>query len=143
MANTKKIARSWYYKFQYAAKFICTANIPNTSQRTESFVPGIYQTAVNIHNPQNEGIHFRMKITGDQGVSPFLEYDLGPDKLRVVNCSQLNMFNLRILHGFEGFLVIESTHSLDVVSIYTAAPHQGQVSSLEVEAVKERAVRNH
>lgn len=42
------------FPFQYAAKLVCTANIPGTSQTTTSFLPGSYQTAVNIHNPNND-----------------------------------------------------------------------------------------
>jgi len=39
--------------------------------------------------------------------------------------------------GFEGFLIIESTHSLDVVAVYTAGTKEG-VTSMDVERVFER-----
>jgi hypothetical protein len=128
------------YAFQYAVKFICTSNIPGTSQRTDSFVPGNYQTAVNIHNPQPKSAKFRVKIVNDQGISPFLDFVLAPDKIRLISCGQLNMFNLRLIHGFEGFLVIESVLSLDVTAVYTASPQGGQVSSMDVEQIKERKI---
>jgi hypothetical protein len=41
------------YAFQYAVKFICISNIPGTSQQNVSFVPGTYQTAVNIHGEEH------------------------------------------------------------------------------------------
>lgn len=46
-------------------------------------------------------------------------------------------FDLHLIHGFEGFLVIESTHSLDVVAVYTAGTKEG-VTSMDVERVFER-----
>ena len=51
------------YCFQYAAKFLCTANIPGTSHTTTSVLPGVYQTVVNIHNPSDQIARWRMKIT--------------------------------------------------------------------------------
>ena len=50
------------FRFQYAVKFICTSNIPGTSQQTPSFLPGSYATAVNIHNPNPRPVRFRMKL---------------------------------------------------------------------------------
>lgn len=138
MAKAAKEKRS-AYRFQYAVKFICTSNIPGTSQTTDAFVPGSYQTAVNIHNPQNILIKTRKKIASPIGISKYFESSMKPDAVERVVCSQIRDFGLRIIHGFEGFLVIESTHSLDVVAVYTAAGNnQGQVSSMDVEQIKER-----
>lgn len=126
------------YIFQYAVKFICTANIPGTSQITDAFVPGSYQTAVNIHNPQNTTARIRKKIASSIGISKFIETGLKPDGVESTSCGQIRDFGLRLIHGFEGFLVIESTHSLDVVAVYTAGPNGGQVSSIDVEQIRER-----
>jgi len=126
------------YRFQYAVKFICTANIPGTSQTTDAFLPGSYQTAVNIHNPHNIKIKMRKKIASPIGISKFIESGLKPDAVERVTCAQINDFGIRLIHGFEGFLVIESTHSLDVVAVYTAGGNQGQVSSIDVEQIRER-----
>jgi hypothetical protein len=49
--------------FQYAAKFLCTANIPGTSQTTTSLLPGSYQTVVNIHNPNKANHKLTKKLT--------------------------------------------------------------------------------
>ena len=65
------------YRFQYAAKFLCTANIPGTSQTTTSVLPGAYQTAVNIHNPNDQTVRWRRKITQPGlGISKFIEDQL-------------------------------------------------------------------
>ena len=136
MAKALKLQRS-PYRFQYAAKFICTANIPGTSQTTDAFVPGSYQTAVNIHNPQNILIKLRKKIASPIEISKYFGFSMKPDAVERITCAQLGDFDVHLIHGFEGFLVIESTHSIDVVAVYTAAG-SNQVSSIDVEQIKER-----
>jgi hypothetical protein len=136
MAKTLQ-PRSRGYKFQYAAKFICTANIPGTSQTSDAVVPGSYQTCVNIHNPHNTKIKLRKKIASPVGISKYFEFGLEPDGVARVTCSQIREFGLHLIHGFEGFLVVESTHSIDVIAVYTAAG-KDQVSSIDVEDVRER-----
>ncbi|HLF62790.1 MAG TPA: hypothetical protein VI603_03520 [Saprospiraceae bacterium] len=136
MSKTKSASRTGY-KFQYAAKFICTANIPGTSQTSDAVVPGSYQTSVNIHNPQNVKVKLRKKIASPIGISNYFEFVLEPDGVAGVTCAQIRDFGLHLIHGFEGFLVIESTHSVDVVAVYSAAGKE-QVSSIDVEGIKER-----
>ena len=129
------------FPFQYAAKFLCTSNIPGTSQTTTSLLPGNYQTVVNIHNPNSTGIRFRMKLAlaslENPQISNFIEGALKPDQAGKIDCSNLQKFDLHLIHGFEGFLVIESTHSLDVVAVYTAGTKDG-VTSMDVERIFER-----
>ena len=137
MAKSVKATRT-VYKFQYAAKFLCTSNIPGTSFTSDAVVPGEYKTAVNIHNPQTKGVRLRKKIASSIGISKYFDSGLEPDAVETVTCAQVPDFGLILVHGFEGFLVIESTHSLDVVAVYTAMPNKGQVSSIDVQSVKER-----
>ena len=137
MAKSAKSTRS-PYKFQYAAKFICTSNIPGTSQTSDAVVPGTYQTAVNIHNPQNIAIKLRKKIASPIGISKYFAGALKPDEVERVVCSQLGDFGLRLIHGFEGFLVIDSSHSLDVVAVYTAEGNNQGVTTMDVEQIRER-----
>jgi hypothetical protein len=129
------------FPFQYAAKFLCTSNIPGTSQTTTSLLPGSYQTVVNIHNPNSTTIRFRMKLALASlevpQISNFIENGLKPDQAGKVDCNDLRNFDLQLIHGFEGFLVIESTHSLDVIAVYTAGTKEG-VTSMDVERVFER-----
>jgi len=126
------------HRFQYAAKFICTSNIPGTSQTTDALLPGIYQTAVNIHNPQNIKVRFRKKIASPLGISKYFDGTLEADGVARVTCGQIQDFGITFIHGFEGFLVIESTHSLDVTAVYTAGERGGQVTSIDVEQINER-----
>lgn len=127
------------FAFQYAVKFLCTANIPGTSQTTTSLLPGSYETVVNVHNPNAASVVFRMKLASAGGdISGFIRGELKPDQATKVDCSQLGKFDLHLIHGFEGFLVIESPLSLDVVAVYTAAGDTGKVTSLDVEYIRER-----
>ncbi|WP_089945855.1 hypothetical protein [Candidatus Entotheonella palauensis] len=135
------------FSFQYAAKFLCISNIPGTSQTTTSVVPGSYQTVVNIHNPHYETIDYRMKLAlGDTNISKFVPGRLRPDGMTRVTCNRIlrEFFggpdDVDFIHGTEGFLVIESTHSLDVVAVYTAVGEGGRVQSIDVETVKERCL---
>lgn len=128
------------FRFQYATKFICTANIPNTSQKTDALVPGIYQTAVNIHNPHQKKVEIRIKIASPTGISSFKNEILEYDEVQRVTCANLKDFELKPLHGFEGFLVVESTESIDVSAVYTACPKDQMVSSIDVVQIKERVL---
>jgi hypothetical protein len=125
------------YPYQYAAKILCTSNIPGTSQTTDSLLPGNYETVVNIHNPNTKAVRLRKKIATPSGVSKFVKDTLKDDEATSVNCTEITQkFGLHFIHGAEGFLVIESTQSLDVIAVYTAG--RGDVTSIDVERVQER-----
>lgn len=128
--------------YQYAAKIICTADIPGTSQTSGGLLPGAYETVINIHNPTYKTIKFRMKVATSSGqVSKFISRALKPDQATAVTCKQIvNDFGLFSIHGIEGFLVIESEVSLDVTGVYTAGHNGGQVQSIDIEEVKERTI---
>ena len=124
--------------YQYAVKFICTTNIPGTSQTTDAFPPGLYQTAVNIHNPHDEKVKIRKKLASPIQISKYFSSTMKPDGVERVTCAQIPKFKIRPRHGFEGFLVIESQQSIDVTAVYTAAGKNGHVVSIDVEQIKER-----
>lgn len=125
--------------FQYAAKFLCTANVPGTSQTTSSLLPGVYQTVVNIHNPGRETAKVQIKIAVAGGpISKFKKSKLEPDQVVKVDCGDIAGFGIQAVHGVEGFLVIESNLSLDVIAVYTAGKRGGEVESIDVEQVRER-----
>ncbi len=128
------------YRYQYAVKFICTSSLPGTSQDSGAFVPGNYQTAVNVHNPWEKDIKFRMKLATPGVISKFLDSKLGPDEVDRITCKDVERFDIISIHGFEGFLVIESSHKLDVVAVYTAAGVDNKVSALDVEPVRGRKI---
>ena len=139
--KTKSASQTGRYRFQYAAKLICTSNIPGTSQTTGSFLPGDYRTVVNIHKPNERGVKFRVKVAlGGEGlISKFIDDALGPDEVTRYVCGDIReKFGMNLIHGAEGFLVIESTLSLDVIAVYTAGPVGQAVASIDVENVRER-----
>jgi hypothetical protein len=75
-------------------------------------------------------------------ISDFIKEKLRPDQATKVDCSRIGEFELPLIHGFEGFLVIESTLSLDVVAVYTAAKKRADgVDSIDVEYIRERKLR--
>jgi hypothetical protein len=141
-----KAAAASRFVFQYAVKFICTSNIPGTSQTTTSLLPGTYLTVVNIHNPNADRAAFRMKLAVSTStkidpplISNFINETIRPDQATKVDCGRVGEFGLHLIHGFEGFLVIESTLSLDVVAVYTATNHGSQgVVTMDVEYIRER-----
>jgi hypothetical protein len=45
-----------------------------------------------------------------------------------------------LIHGIEGFLVIQSSQSLDVTAVYTAGPRAGEVASIDVEQIRGRRI---
>ena len=122
--------------FLYAAKFVCG----KSDGRIVS--PGQYFTAINVHNPGREGVHFRKKIavalpSEKAGpVSRFFEARLGPDEALEIDCPDIQRHagagNERFL---KGFVVIESPTELDVVAVYTAAGSTGQIQTMALERV--------
>ncbi len=108
--------------FQYAAKFLCITNIPGSSQAPGSVLSGAYTTVVNINNPTDKMVGFHKNLVAASiGPSTFIGAELKPDDAGQVDCNNiLRDFGFTFIHGFEGLLVIDSTHSLDLVAVYTA-----------------------
>jgi hypothetical protein len=130
------------FRFQYAAKFLCTSNIPGTSQTSGSVLPGVYVTVVNVHNPNSQVVRFRKKIAViGHDPSRYVGDELKPDHATKVDCGDITRdFGISFIHGIEGFLVIESTDSLDVIAVYTAGKNGREVESIDVEHVPERRI---
>jgi hypothetical protein len=137
---SKKLT-SQRFRYQYAAKFICTATIPDTSQQS-SFPPGNYFTAINIHNPFERSVKFRVKIAQPGQISKWLSFGLKGDEVVRLTCKDIEKFEIVTIHGFEGFMVIESLYSLDVTAVYTAAGGNSYVVSMDVEEIKERKLKS-
>lgn len=126
------------FNYQYAIKILCTANIPGTSQTSDGLMPGVYETAVNIHNPNEKATRVRKKIANPGQISEFRGTKIGPDGVERFVCRNIQDFGITFIHGFEGFLVIESDLSLDVTAVYTAGGRGGEVNTIDVEQIKER-----
>ena len=84
---------------------------------------------------------------GPFGVTPFKEAVLQPDGAVEVNCFDIAGYFCAIdgvcvdFAFLEGFLVIKSPVPLDVVGIYTARPTDGEVSSMDVEMIQPRQMK--
>jgi hypothetical protein len=129
--------------FEYAVKFICGTS------RGDVVAPGVYYTAINVHNPTNTAVGFRKKfavaLPNERSARPtgFFDARLGPDEALEIDCPDI-VRHLREagMEGefFKGFAVIQSKVELDVVAVYTAAGATGQVETLHTERVPARQV---
>ena len=125
--------------FQYAAKVVCGKS------EGKVVAPGVYFTAVNVHNPTYKTVGLRVKVAvalpglKPGTVSKFHAAKLGPDEALEIDCP--DVFKLAESHAdfLKGFVVIESEVELDVVSVYTAAGRDGQVVTLHTERVPPRS----
>jgi uncharacterized delta-60 repeat protein len=137
--------------FEYAAKVVCGRQ---EDPDNLALVRGVYGTTVNVHNPHRETARFSKKLALsipplDQRPGRILEIAedaLDYDEALATHCTDLQrrLFPDGFPGGFiEGFVVIQSTHSLDVAAVYTAGSLSrdgGFVShsSIHVERVPER-----
>ena len=130
---------------QYAAKFLC-----GKSQGIGA-VQGIYETAVNVHNPTYEHIPVRYKVAvglpgGEEGpISPFKNMRLGPDGAAEFVCKDV-FGMLDSLGGLPslvtGFFVLESPSDLDVVSVVSSSDPSGTSVALEIFEVRAKTVKH-
>ncbi len=129
--------------FQYAAKFIC-----GVSEKFTPVANGQYATVVNIHNPGRRKVAFKYKFASadpgkDGKVYEFKEGVIGPDGAQYFDCALVrkiyDLFGPGIL---DGFFVIESASSFDVIAAYTTNDFDGKnVPAIAVERVFERPIR--
>lgn len=137
--------------FEYAAKIVCGTQKDSKNLR---LARGLYATAINIHNPNDVEVRFFKKLAltfppEDQRpgkVMPIGKDALRPDEALEVDCIDIkrklfpNGFPSRYI---KGFIVIQSSASLDVTAVYTTAKLGGflsstKVTSIDVEQIKER-----
>lgn len=122
------------FGFMYTVKFTCVPEV-GASELVgveAPFLPGLYRTAINIHNPQPVAVRFTKKavvarsedIVPRGKISERRAEELGPDEALDVDCRDI----LDLLGGVppvgnepvgNGFVVIETTRELDVVAVYT------------------------
>lgn len=103
-----------------------------------SFLTRSYQTAINIHNPHEKEVKLRLKIAiSGHTITQWITETLKGDQVTKIDCADARpRFDLQLIHGFEGFLVIESTLSIDVTAVYTAG--KDEVASIDVKQIHER-----
>ena len=129
-------------RFQYAVKVLCG----EVRERGGPLAPGLYTTEINVHNPSDHPVFLRKRLAltmppGGQKEGEVVlveEHPLAPERALAVDCRYLGE-RIGVGPFFIGFLVIESTDSLDVVAVYTTSGfREGTAPSIAVEQVKER-----
>jgi hypothetical protein len=140
-------------EFQYAAKLVCGIQKDPEDMR---LARGFYATTVNIHNPHHEAVAFNKKLAltyPPVEQRPGKVIPIGEDRLQDDEALKVDCMDIRrklFPNGFptpyiEGFVVVQSHHSLDVTGVYTTATldREGRVtdhSSIDVESVPERVL---
>jgi hypothetical protein len=152
-AEQVKHAKTIKTEYQYSAKVVCSLLRPH---QDGTLAQGTYRTAVNIHNPTDKRISVAAKVAlarqfgsepGRFDVTPFKEAELQPDGAVGINCFDIAGYFCPIdgvcvdFAFLEGFLVVKSPVPLDVVGVYTARHTDGDVESIDVEAIEARQVR--
>ena len=134
--------------YQYAAKFAC-----GSSDGSGPMAAGDYVTALNLRNPTDQTVRLRAKVMptyiGGAVIQPVVESEdsnirgvlsLQPYEARGVGCEQiLDRVPDAGDELVEGFVVILSVRSLDVVVVYTASGN-GEVA-MDVETIAQRLVQ--
>jgi hypothetical protein len=141
--------------YEYPAKLICGKQGDPDVLR---LMRGLYGTTVNIHNPNDQETYLFKKLAlafppKDQKpgrIIPIAVDSLNYDESLKTDCDELrrNHFPNGFPEGYiEGHIVVQSALSLDVQSVFTAAPldHDGDaggVATIDVEYVPERMVES-
>jgi len=132
-------------RFEYCAKVLCG----ETRERGEPLAPGIYVTEVNVYNPNERPVRLRKRLAltvppgGQQEGEVVLDegHILGPERALAIDCRYLRERATPAPADayFIGFLVVESTDSVDVTAVYTTTGLQGAASpAIAVEQIRER-----
>jgi len=123
--------------FEYAVKIVCG------TPGSQALAPGMYFTAINVHNPGSDTVVFRKKfattLPGEQPgpVSPFSKNYLVPDQALEIDCNDIFRYTQQRRFA-KGFAVIQSPQLLDIVAVYTASGADRQVETLALERVPAR-----
>jgi hypothetical protein len=133
-------------RFEYAAKVICG----EMGEQGGPLAVGRYVTEVNVYNPQERPVWLSKRLVptfppGEQQEwkeeLPLEEqHQLTPGRAIGVDCRYL-LGHLKVPLGpfFIGFLVIESTESVDVTAVYTTwGLRELDAPGIAVEQIKER-----
>ena len=140
----------------YSAKVVCVPDLAKRKRSGPGLQPGLYRTAVNVHNPWDEPAHIEkwLTLSPPQGGNPKKSVkqteEMAPGTAFDVDCIHMKKDFLveessgvfgrigRVPSG-KGFLVVRSDRPLDVVAVYTVAFQDisgKSTTSIDVEYVK-------
>ena len=157
------------FRYQYAAKFVCGFDPPGAFVRV---APGQYATTVAVHNPQGDSVTIRKKVAltfppaaqAPGEVSAWLYDEVASDHALQIDCEEIgghpppgvtdseffpgrNLFGSGFPPYIQGFVVIESSASVDVTLVMSIADlgeapgeRPGAGRSVDVERVHERRI---
>jgi hypothetical protein len=122
---------------EYAVKFVCG------KPENPVVAPGIYFTAINVHNPRSVKVNFVKKIavalpSEKAGpVTRFFRVSLDKDSALEIDCPDI-LKHADQKDFLKGFVIVRTNYELDVVAVYTAAGSTGSVETLFMERVSPR-----
>ena len=124
--NNQASAQQQEVSYMYAVKIVC---VPTFGRASPALVPGIYRTAVNVHNPWPQPAHLVKWVTlsppqGQAAISgKHISETLEPFQAFDIDCVHMAKdFCLQGKHvpGGKGFLIIQADQNIDVVGVYTS-----------------------
>jgi uncharacterized repeat protein (TIGR01451 family) len=136
--------------YQYSAKFVCGVQSTVPYPELPVLVPGVYYSAINVHNPTEDNVRFCKKfVTASPGeqAGPLTQYfpaSLGQNRALEIDCADIYKHTRVRPNSFlKGFAVIVSPTPLNVVVVYTGGTlpttvTPGQLATMDVETVAER-----
>jgi hypothetical protein len=130
---------------QYAAKYVCGPVSSNAGTAGAGIVaPGAYYTSINVHNPNKDAVEilkfFDVALPSEQQggriVGP-VKASLKPQEAFEIECADIVKHldqNPKLF--WKGFVTLQSSGPLDVVTVYTAAASAtGPVVAFHTERV--------
>ena len=124
--NNRASAQPQAVSYMYAVKIVC---VPTFGKASPALVPGMYRTAVNVHNPWPQPAHIVKWVTlsPPQGqaaiIGERISETLEPFQAFDIDCVHMaEDFGLpgQRVPGGKGFLLIQADQDIDVVGVYTA-----------------------
>lgn len=141
-------------RYQYSAKLVCGVQ---SNPRSLQLARGFYTTVVNILNPGDKTVELKKKLAlaiPPGGQKPGKVIEIAADALRphqalATDCEDIRsrVFNGQFPAPFiDGFVIIESQHSLNVSAVYSTATLNAEGtaedhSSIHVEQIGERVFK--
>jgi hypothetical protein len=128
-------------RFSYAVKFVCSKE---NGSLEEGLLPGVYGTAINVHNPSLEQgvVYFKKFVKGfvkqEQGEpTEFERKEVRPNHALEVECIEIMDRLGGAFATATGFVVFLTRRPLDITAVYTAGPlSTGEVASIDVEPIR-------
>ena len=114
-------------RYEYAVKLVCGQQM---DPQDLTLAQGQYATAINIHNPNDEKVHFFKKVAlTERDQKPGRVLPIAIDDLQYDEALRLDCMDLRRRLAktnatealLEGFAIIQSPRSLDVTGVYTTS----------------------